>query len=199
MHSAVPRGGGPVVPHPQLRITNQDREQVVEQIKTAFAEGRLDKDEMDERLELAMNARTHGDLVPILRDLNPAGYVPRSAPAAAPAGYAPPYSAPIDGAERACASAAHLLSLCGLLIIGPVLMLLLMGKTSPYVRRHAIEALNFHITLLGATILLPITLIGIPLIPVIWVTAVVLWIVGGLAALGDGGNFRYPFTLRLIK
>jgi Uncharacterized protein conserved in bacteria len=196
MHSAMPRGGGPVVPHPHLRITNQDREQVVEQIKTAYAEGRLDKEEMDERLDLAMNARTHGDLAPIVRDLRPAGYVPRPAPAGP--GYPPPCAGSADGGERVCAAAAHLLALCGLLIVGPVLMLLLMGKTSPYVRRHAIEALNFHITLLGATILLPITLIGIPLIPVMWVVAVVLWIVAGLAALGEG-DFKYPFTLRLIR
>ncbi|GAB3903288.1 hypothetical protein GCM10027612_69600 [Microbispora bryophytorum subsp. camponoti] len=79
------------MPHPQLRVTNQDREQVVEHVKAAYAEGRLDKYEMDERLHLAMTARTHADLVPIMNDLygtRPA-YVPRPPayrPAAVPDG-----------------------------------------------------------------------------------------------------------------
>lgn len=200
MRAAMPRGGGgTAVPHPQLRITNQDREQAVEHIKAAFAEGRLDKDEMDQRLELAMNARTHGDLAPILRDLQPARYAPPAAAARPYAhGYAPPYTGVPNGGERVAASAAHLLTLCGLVVIGPLLMLILMGKSSPYVRRHAVEALNHHLTLLGASILLPFTIIGIALIPVMWVVALVLWIIGGLAALGDH-DFRYPLTVRMIK
>src|SRR5690242_18035070 len=64
-----PWPGRAPMPHPQLRVTNQDREQVVEHVKAAYAEGRLDKHEMDERLHLAMTARTHADLVPIMNDL----------------------------------------------------------------------------------------------------------------------------------
>lgn len=200
MRATPPWGaGGQPVPHPQLRITNQDREQAVEFIKAAFAEGRLDKDEMDERLDLAMNARTHGELVPIMRDLQPVGYAPGPAPAPPyESRYASSYQGVPDGRERVGAAAAHLLPLFGLVILGPLLMLLVMGKTSPYVRRHAIESLNFHLTVIGATILLPITIIGVVLVPIIWVVAMILAIVGGLAALGDGG-FRYPLTLRLIK
>jgi uncharacterized Tic20 family protein len=200
MQAAAPRGTGrPPVPHPQLRVTNQDRELAVEQIKAAFAEGRLDKDEMDERLDLAMNARTYGDLAPIIQDLRPVQYAPPQAPAQpSMSRYAAPYAGEPDGGERVGAAAAHLLSLAGLFVIGPLVMLLAMGRTSPYVRQHAIESLNFHITLIGATILLPFTIIGVVLIPVIWVAAMVLSIVGGISALA-GGCFRYPLTLRLIK
>lgn len=202
MQAAAPWGSGePPVPHSRLRVTNQDREQVVEHIKTAFAEGRLGKDEMDERLDLAMNARTYGELAPITRDLHPAGHrPPPAAPYPRPPAprYASSYAGEPEGSERLGAAAAHLLPLCGLFVVGPLLMLLVMGKNSPYVRRHAIESLNFHITVIGATILLPITVVGVVLIPFIWVAAVILAIVGGLAALGDGG-FRYPLTLRLIK
>nr|BFE81999.1 hypothetical protein GCM10020093_046000 [Planobispora longispora] len=60
------------------------------------------------------------------------------------------------------------------------------------------EALNFQLTLIGASILLGITFVGAVLIPVLWVAGVVLSIVGGVAALGEGG-FRYPFTVRLVK
>ncbi|MEV5407338.1 DUF1707 and DUF4870 domain-containing protein [Thermopolyspora sp. NPDC052614] len=200
MQATPSRGvGGPPAPHPRLRVSNQDRDQVIEQLKAAFAEGRLDKDEMDERLDRAMNARTYGELAPITWDLHPAAYAPGPAPAPRSASsYAPPYVGAPDGSERLGAAAAHLLPLFGLVIIGPLLMLLTMGRTSPYVRRHAVEALNFHITLVGASIVLPLTIIGVALIPVIWVAAVVLSIVGGLSALGDGG-FRYPLTLRPFK
>jgi uncharacterized Tic20 family protein len=179
------------MPHPQLRVTNQDREQVVEHVKAAYAEGRLDKAEMDERLDLAMTARTHADLIPIMNDLygsSPA-YLPR------PRVYDP---RALDPRDRLLGSAAHLLSLCGLFVLGPLVILLAAGHTSPYIRRHAVESLNFHLTVLGATILLPFTVVGVILVPVIWVAGLVLSIIGGVSALADG-EFRYPLTVRLVK
>ncbi|MEW9529891.1 DUF1707 and DUF4870 domain-containing protein [Microbispora sp. NPDC049125] len=177
--------------HPQLRVTDDDRDQVVEHVKAAFAEGRLDKHEMDERLHLAMTARTHADLTPIMTDLygsRPA-YIPRP----------PSYPAsPPDGGERVGAAAAHALSLCGLFVVGPLVMLLAAGRTSPFIRKHAVESLNFHLTVVGATFLLPFTVIGVVLLPFIWVAAMVLTIVGGVAALA-GNDFRYPLTVRPVK
>ncbi len=175
---------------------------MVEHVKTAFAEGRLDKTEMDERLHQAMTARTHADLMPIMTDLYGSGAaadVPPAPPAhagRAVAGHAG--APPADAGDQLGAGAAHLLSLCGLFVIGPLLMLLTAGRTSPYVRRHAVEALNCHLTLLGATILLPFTIIGAILVPFIWILAFVLSVVGGVAAL-TGGEFRYPLTVRLVK
>ncbi|GIH70175.1 DUF1707 and DUF4870 domain-containing protein [Sphaerimonospora thailandensis] len=190
--AATPRwqGRGPV-PHPQLRVTDADRDQVVEHVKAAFAAGRLDKIEMDERLDRAMTARTHADLTPIMADL----YGTRPA-------YVPPpsaYTGPSDESrDRLLGAGAHLLSLAGLFVIGPLIIMLAAGSSSPYVRRHAVEALNFHLTLFGATILLPFTIIGIPLIPVYWILWFVLSIVAGVSAL-SGGEFRYPLTIRLVK
>ncbi|WP_147945336.1 DUF1707 and DUF4870 domain-containing protein [Microbispora sp. CSR-4] len=181
------------MPHPQLRVTNQDREQVVEHVKAAYAEGRLDKHEMDERLHLAMTARTHADLVPVMNDLygtRPA-YVPRP-PVQQPSAAAP------DGGDRVGAAASHLFGLMGLFIIGPLLMMVTAGRTSPYIRKHAVESLNFHLTMLGATVLLPFTVVGLVLVPVIWVVGLVLCVVGGGSALA-ATEFRYPLTIRLIK
>ncbi|WP_432924571.1 DUF1707 and DUF4870 domain-containing protein [Microbispora sp. CA-135349] len=180
------------MPHPNLRVTNQDREQVVEHVKAAYAEGRLDKHEMDERLHLAMTARTHADLVPIMNDLygtRPA-YVPRP-----PSSYR---SAAPDGGDRVGGAASHLFALLGLFIIGPLLMMVTAGRTSPYIRKHAVESLNFHLTMLGATVLLPFTVVGVVLLPVIWVVGLVLCVVGGVSALA-GTEFRYPLTIRLVK
>ncbi|GII27716.1 hypothetical protein Pmi06nite_11580 [Planotetraspora mira] len=187
-----PWQGRAPMPHPGLRVTNQDRERVVEHVQAAFAEGRLDKDEMDERLHLAMTARTHADLLPIMNDLYGARAEFEPSPPSAAADPEP------DAGERVGGAAAHLLTLCGLFVIGPLIMLLAGGRTSPYIRRHALEALNFHLTVLGATLLLPFTVIGVVLLPFIWILGFVLSVVGGVAALADG-RFRYPLTVRLVK
>ncbi|MEU8196100.1 DUF1707 and DUF4870 domain-containing protein [Microbispora amethystogenes] len=181
------------MPHPQLRVTNQDREQVVEHVKAAYAEGRLDKHEMDERLDRAMTARTHADLMPIMNDLYGArpAYVPRP-----PASFAP--NPALEGGDRAGAAAAHLFALAGFFVVGPLLMMVTAGRTSPYIRRHAVEALNFHLTVLGATILLPFTVVGVVLVPVVWVLGLVLSVVGGVSAIA-ATEFRYPLTVRLVK
>ncbi|GAB1821529.1 DUF4870 domain-containing protein [Herbidospora sp. RD11066] len=185
-------GRGPVPPA-QLRVTDADRDQVVEHVKAAYAEGRLDKDEMDFRLDHAMTAQTHADLMPIMADLY------NRTPAAM--AYPKPHDEParaLDATDRVAGAAAHLITLTGLFVVGPLILLLTAGRTSPYVRRHAMEALNFHLTVFGATILLPFTIVGIVLVPLFWVLGIVLSVVGGASALADG-EFRYPLTVRLIK
>ncbi|MFJ2032738.1 DUF1707 and DUF4870 domain-containing protein [Streptosporangium sp. NPDC087985] len=174
---------------------------MVEHVKAAYAEGRYDKFEFDDRLERAMTARVHGDLMPIMHELY--GSRPAASALHPPmrGQVAPGHHHPVraeSGGERLGAAAAHLLPLTGLLLIGPLIMMLTGGKTSPYIRRHAVEALNFQLTLLGATVLLAITVVGVVLTPVLWIGGMVLSVVGGLAALGEG-DFRYPFTLRPVK
>jgi hypothetical protein len=53
----------------QLRISDSDRHQVAELLRHAAGEGRIDFDELDERLEAAYAAKTYADLVPITADL----------------------------------------------------------------------------------------------------------------------------------
>jgi uncharacterized protein len=193
--TGVPRTPGPgQVPPAHLRVTNQDREHVVEHVQAAYAEGRFDKLEFDDRLERAMTARTHGDLMPIMTELYGSAAVPRPAPLRPPVRP----ERPSESNERLGAAAVHLLMAIGIPVIGPLILLLTGGKTSPYLRRQALEALNFQLTVVGATIILPFTIIGVILLPVIWVAAVVLGIVGGISALSEG-SFRYPLTVRLVK
>ena len=52
-----------------LRISDEDRHKVAEVLRQAAGEGRIDLDELDERLEAAYGAKTYGDLVPITADL----------------------------------------------------------------------------------------------------------------------------------
>jgi hypothetical protein len=56
-----------------MRAGNEDREKVVAHLNTAFAEGRLDVSELDERVAAAYRAKTMGELVPLTADL-PAQY-----------------------------------------------------------------------------------------------------------------------------
>jgi hypothetical protein len=52
-----------------LRISDDDRHKVAEVLRQAAGEGRIDFDELEERLEAAYGAKTYGDLVPITADL----------------------------------------------------------------------------------------------------------------------------------
>ncbi len=66
----------------RLRISDTERHQVAEILREAAGEGRLDMDELDQRLEATYAARTYADLVPITLDL-PAHPHPVVRPAAA--------------------------------------------------------------------------------------------------------------------
>ncbi len=54
---------------PELRIGDRDREQAVTHLGTAFAEGRLDLAEYDERVASAYGAKTASDLLQLTADL----------------------------------------------------------------------------------------------------------------------------------
>ena len=54
---------------PDLRASDADRERVAQLLRDSAAEGRLDMDELDERLDTAYAARTFGELHGLTRDL----------------------------------------------------------------------------------------------------------------------------------
>jgi hypothetical protein len=59
----------------ELRASHDDRDRVVELLRVSAGDGRLTADELDERLELAMTARTYGELAKLVADLPAAGSV----------------------------------------------------------------------------------------------------------------------------
>ncbi|MGA5453026.1 DUF1707 SHOCT-like domain-containing protein [Streptomyces umbrinus] len=65
---------------PELRASDADREQVSEVLRDALAEGRLDMEEFEERLEATYKARTYKELAPITRDLPAPGVTPPPVP-----------------------------------------------------------------------------------------------------------------------
>lgn len=54
---------------PELRASDDDRERVAREIREHYAAGRLDEDELNERLESAYAARTVGELDTLRADL----------------------------------------------------------------------------------------------------------------------------------
>ena len=55
-------------PH-EMRVSDADRHRVAEVLREAAGEGRLDLDELSDRLEAAYAAKVYADLVPLLVDL----------------------------------------------------------------------------------------------------------------------------------
>lgn len=84
---------------PDLRISDDERHAVAERLREAAGEGRIDLEELDERLEQTYAARTYADLVPITADL-PAATTSRS-PAATPPGTSSRVVPSADGETRA--------------------------------------------------------------------------------------------------
>src|SRR3954451_11988519 len=68
----------PSDPAPALRASDADRERVADGLRHHHLDGRLDTDELQERLDRCYAARTTGDLAPLLADL-PTGGEPRRA------------------------------------------------------------------------------------------------------------------------
>ena len=52
-----------------LRVSHEDRDQVAEALRVAAGDGRLSSDELDERLERALTARTYDELAVLVADL----------------------------------------------------------------------------------------------------------------------------------
>ncbi|MGW3327982.1 DUF1707 SHOCT-like domain-containing protein [Streptomyces virginiae] len=92
----------PEKPLPELRASDADRDRVVERLRDAVAEGRLDMEEFEERLEAAYTSRTYAELEPLTRDL-PA---PAGGPVARSGAAAEPWTGRIGGAGSSATAVA---------------------------------------------------------------------------------------------
>ncbi|MFE9250512.1 DUF1707 domain-containing protein [Streptomyces sp. NPDC007088] len=94
MTAAVPEPPG----QPELRASHADRDAVVDLLREAAGEGRLELDELEERVERALRARTYGELAPLTADL-PGRHAP--GPLAASSGEPLVLRGGMHGQERA--------------------------------------------------------------------------------------------------
>jgi hypothetical protein len=97
--SLEPTHVGPVAGG-HLRASDADRDQVAEVVSTAFAEGRLSREEHDERLDALLRAKTFDDLVGLTRDLVVVGTPVPAAPPAEQRTYAVEHGAPSGEVDR---------------------------------------------------------------------------------------------------
>ncbi|MEW2359841.1 DUF1707 domain-containing protein [Spirillospora sp. NPDC029432] len=72
----------------EMRIGDAERDAVTTALHEHFAAGRLDREELDERLGATLAAKTHGDLRAIVRDLPGPSGLPEPARAPVPGHWA---------------------------------------------------------------------------------------------------------------
>ena len=83
----------------------------------------------------------------------------------------------------------------------PLVIMLVKGGSSPFVRRHAVESLNFQVTALiyaAIGIVLAFVLIGFFLLAALGVFSLIVVILGTVRA-ANGQEFRCPLTLRFVS
>jgi uncharacterized Tic20 family protein len=122
-----------------------------------------------------------------------------------PAGHqSPARPGGITGDEQVWGSAAHWSSFVAaavaLAFLGPLIVMLTKGNESPWVRRNAVESLNFQLSILLYLIVsgvLIIAVIGFVLLPIVGLTWLVCTIIASVKA-ARGEEYHYPVTIRLV-
>jgi uncharacterized protein len=126
-------------------------------------------------------------------------------PGGGPSGV-PPGQQPLSpDQERLWAMLAHLLSFVAAYLflgfVAPLIVLLVFGQRSAYVRAHAVESLNFNLSwlLYGiVAVILAFLLIGIPILIALGLAYLVLIVIASVRA-NNGEFFRYPLTIRFVS
>ena len=127
-----------------------------------------------------------------------------------PAGGPPPGGPPGQGPlpadqERLWAMLSHLLSFVAAYLflgfVAPLIILLVFGQRSAFVRANAVESLNFNLSwLLYAiiSVVLFVVGIGIFLLLGLGIAYVILIVIASIRA-NNGELYRYPLTIRLVR
>lgn len=113
----------------KMRAADADRERVAEILGSAYTEGRLSKDEYDDRLQGAFSARTYADLDELVADL------PRQAPLMRPA------AAPVPAAKTNGLAIASFACGFGQFLVGPLATIpaIVLGHMARHQIRHTGE------------------------------------------------------------
>ena len=107
--------------------------------------------------------------------------------------------------ERLWAMLSHLLSFVAAYLflgfVAPLIVMLVFGPRSAFVRAHAVESLNFNLTwlLYGIiAVILAFLLIGIVILIALGLAYLVLVVIASVRA-NNGEFFRYPLTIRFVR
>ncbi len=135
-------------------------------------------------------------------------------PYGAPPPYPPgPGMPPND--ERNWATAAHwsalVAAVVALAFLGPLAVLIVKGNQSPWVRRNAVESLNFQLSILIygfagtlAAVVLAVVTLGLAVLAIIPLALAfgAFWLIFTILAAvktSNGEDYRYPLTLRMVS
>ena len=102
--------------------------------------------------------------------------------------------------EKTLAMLAHLLTFIAP-ILAPLIIYIIKKNESPFVAAHALESLNFQITLIILFIIsfiLMILIIGIFMLSVLGIAGTILIIIASVRA-NEGKLYKYPFCIRIIN
>lgn len=216
MDRSRPYGGG----GPELRLSHADRDAVAEVLQEAYSKGQLDEDEFDQRVDSAMSAKYPSELEHLTADLGPVHAPGHKGQVASEVGEGHEHGP----AERVVSAVGHASSYY-LPFVVPLLLVAVSDSMSWYVRRQAIEALNFQLFCLiagvastalitpialfwalgpvalgGASAILLGALLAVPVAVLVYCATgmVILPAAAGIASL-MGKNWYYPMFFRLLK
>ncbi|QWC86779.1 DUF4870 domain-containing protein [Nocardioidaceae bacterium] len=85
--------------------------------------------------------------------------------------------------------------------IAPLIVMLVKGKESAYIRAHAVESLNFQLSALVYIIVsavLILVFVGILMLAAVAIFYLVVVILATVKA-SNGEMYRYPLTIRLVS
>ncbi len=111
-----------------------------------------------------------------------------------------PSSPPRPGDENTLAMLCHLGGAFASILV-PIIIYLTKKDQSPFIRHHAVEAINFHLTYFIAmivSVLLILLIVGFFLLLATVGAFLVLTIVASVAAY-RGEWYRYPLSIRFIR
>jgi uncharacterized Tic20 family protein len=125
--------------------------------------------------------------------VDPSG-VPPQKPVMSPSG--------LTDEERTWGMLAHIspfiAGIAGLPFLGPLVVWMIYKEKSEFVSDQAKESLNFQLTVLIAILICAATCVGLIVLPVVAIGALVYQIIAAMEA-NKGVQYRYPYTIRMIK
>ncbi|MDE3724445.1 DUF1707 and DUF4870 domain-containing protein [Nocardiopsis sp. N85] len=187
-------------PRPQIRLTHTDRDAVAEVLREAYSQGQLDEDEFEERLDQAMRAKYGADLEPLTQDLGFSSNGRTAGPVSGAAKAGDPIES--TAVERVVAGVGHAGNYF-FPIVTPLLLFLIGDQVSPYIRRQAMESLNFQLAcLIGSVVSLLLIWLVVPAFMLLFIVLgwAILPAIGTIASL-MGKDWRYPMPdrFRILK
>lgn len=99
--------------------------------------------------------------------------------------------------DRLWALLAHL-SYFVFAVFGPLIIWLVKRDDSSFVEEQAKEALNFQLSVVLIGMLCGITVILLPVTILLGIAGIVFSVMAGVKAY-EGEDYRYPYTIRMIK